>query len=123
MENQFALINEVVFEKAKKLMGAKFAPMMQYFQEDTQMYLEEIKRSVLEKNAKLAILPAHTIKSSAKQIGVDKLSETAKQIEYLCIQIKEQNIGEYSDLERLAVNLEEEFNITKIELDKLSKNI
>lgn len=73
MNEQLEVLNMSVVEEARELMSERFPMMVKYFLEDTQMYLEEIERGVKENNAEIAISPAHTIKSSAKQLGAERV--------------------------------------------------
>ena len=61
-KEQLEIINEKIVEDAKDLMSERFPIMVQYFLEDTQMYLEQVEEGVKEKNAEIAISPAHTIR-------------------------------------------------------------
>lgn len=82
MANDFEILNEVSLEEARLLMGEKFKMMIQYFVEDAEMYIAEIGDCIERKDVQGAVSPAHTIKSSAKQIGAERISDVARQIEY-----------------------------------------
>ena len=118
-KKELEIINEKIVKDARDLMSARFPIMVQYFLEDTQMYLEEIEKGVKKKDAKLAISPAHTIKSSAKQLGVERVSDIAKSIEELCRGISENNKGDFLKFEQLYLKLKEEFNKATPKLNKL----
>ena len=93
--------------------------MVKYFLEDTQMYLEEIEKGVAENNAEIAISPAHTIKSSAKQLGAERVSEVSKAIEELCRDITENGNKDFPQFERLYNELKSEIDEATPELNKL----
>jgi HPt (histidine-containing phosphotransfer) domain-containing protein len=118
-KEQLEIINEKIVEDAKDLMSERFPIMVQYFLEDTQMYLEQVEEGVKEKNAEIAISPAHTIKSSAKQLGVERVSDTAKSIEKLCREMIESNDSDFSQFEKLCIQLKKEINEAIPELNKL----
>lgn len=120
MGQQLTTINMVTFNEAKDLMGERFPMMIRYFLEDTDMYMAEIDKALKEKNTANALSPAHTIKSSAKQLGVEKVSEAAKKIEFLCREMIESNSEEFDLLEVLYNNLQNEVNEATTKLGKIS---
>jgi HPt (histidine-containing phosphotransfer) domain-containing protein len=99
-------------------MGDRFPVMIKYFLEDLQMYMEEIARGLKEQNTKVIVSSAHTIKSSAKQLGVDRVSDIAKQIESLCREMIDTNKQEFLSLEELNIKLKNEVILAIPELNK-----
>ena len=93
--------------------------MVKYFLEDIQIYLEEIEKGVQAKNVEMAISPAHTIKSSAKQLGVDRVCIIAKDMEELCRNILENGGASFAEFEALYSQLKKEVDIATPELNKL----
>ncbi len=116
---QTDIINMHTVAEAKSLMNDRFPMMVKYFLEDTQMYLKEIEKGVREKNVEMAISPAHTIKSSAKQLGAEKVSSVAKSIEELCRNISENGSSGLGEFETLYNQLKKEVDIVTPELRKL----
>ncbi len=116
---QTDIINMNTVAEAKSLMNDRFPMMVKYFLEDTQMYLEEIEAGVQKKNVEMAISPAHTIKSSAKQLGAERVSSVAKAIEELCRNISENGASGFAEFETLYNQLKEEVDIATPELKKL----
>jgi HPt (histidine-containing phosphotransfer) domain-containing protein len=108
-----------IVAEAKALMNDRFPMMVKYFLEDIQMYLEEIEKAVQAKNVEMAISPAHTIKSSAKQLGVDKVSIVAKDMEELCRNTLENGGAGFAEFEALYIQLKKEVDIAIPELNKL----
>ena len=119
MNEQLEVINMSVVEEARELMSERFPMMVKYFLEDTQMYLEEIERGVKENNAEIAISPAHTIKSSAKQLGAERVSDVSRAIEEICREIAENGNNDFQQFERLCGELKEEIEAATPELNKL----
>ena len=109
MSQDLEIINISIVEEAKELMGERFPTMVKYFLEDTEMYLGEIQASIEDKDIKRAISPAHTIKSSAKQIGAERISDIARQIEWFCREY-EGGDGDLEQLDRLYQDLQEEMD-------------
>lgn len=118
MAKQLEILNLNTVNEAKSLMQDRFQMMMKYFLEDTEMYMQEIEKGIKEQKAQIALSPAHTIKSSAKQLGVERVSDAAKQVEFLCRDMIENNKGDYLELENLYNKLKEEVNIAIPELNK-----
>ena len=116
---QTDIINMNTIVEAKSLMNDRFPMMVKYFLEDTQMYLEEIEKGVQQKNVEMAISPAHTIKSSAKQLGAERVSSVAKAIEELCRNISENGSSGFTEFETLYNQLKKEVDIATPELKKL----
>lgn len=115
---QLEIINISTLNTAKDLMGDRFPQMIQYFLEDTVMYMEEIKRGLSEQNIQAILTSAHTIKSSAKQLGVDRLSDTAMRIESLCNEMVDTNNPDFHILESLNEKLKNEMILATPELNK-----
>lgn len=113
------ILNMSIVEEARELMSDRFPMMVQYFLEDTEMYVEEIEKAVRENNAEIAISPAHTIKSSAKQLGAERISEVARHIEELSRDIIENGNEDYPHLASLYEELCAEIEAATPELSKL----
>lgn len=116
MTNKIIDIN--IINEAKILMGKRFPLMIKYFTEDTKAYLAEIARACVDRDIKIALLPAHTIKSSAKQMGIMIVSEIAEQIELLCQNMIKNNNENYTELDNLYHQLNKEVAVALPELDK-----
>jgi len=118
-QQQLDIINMKLVEEARDLMNERFPTMVSYFLEDTEMYLAEIERGVNENNPKIAIPPAHTIKSSAKQLGAERVSEIAQNIEELCRNIVDTGSDDLTEFQSLAKKLKEEVELATPEFNKL----
>jgi HPt (histidine-containing phosphotransfer) domain-containing protein len=118
-DKQMDVINMQIVQEARGLMNDRFPTMVKYFLEDTQMYLEEIAKAVKEKNVEMIISPAHTIKSSSKQLGAERVSGVAKDLEELCRNILENKAPGLDRLETLYGELKKEVDMAHLELSKL----
>lgn len=116
MSAQQEIINMQILEEAKSLMKDQFPVMIKYFLEDTDAYFKEIARAIREKNFEIAIIPAHTIKSSAKQIGADRISSIAEEIETICRDNRDS--FDFKNFESLGLKLEAEIELASPELRK-----
>ena len=117
MSENLEILNYTIIEEAKQLMGDRFPSIIKYFLEDTQSYAEEIEKNIGEKNFEGVMIAAHTIKSSAKQIGTERISECAKQIEVLSKEIISGKSGDHEEIARLYEELKEEIEAAKPELN------
>jgi HPt (histidine-containing phosphotransfer) domain-containing protein len=66
----------------------------------------------------MIISPAHTIKSSAKQLGAERVYNIAKELEELCRNIFENDASGLDRLESLYSQLEKEVATASLELNK-----
>lgn len=103
-------INLSVVEEAKELMNERFPTMVKYFLEDTEMYISEIANAIQNKDFEVAVSPAHTIKSSAKQLGAEKVSDVARQIEHHAREMIDNGGDDFDTLDKLYHELKEEFD-------------
>ncbi len=116
---QSQVINLKIVEEAKSLMNDRFPMMVKYFIEDTEMYMEEIERAIKDNNVEVAISPAHTIKSSAKQLGVERVSTVAKSLEELSRALHTKGEGISAEFKKLFEQLKKEFEAAMPELNKM----
>lgn len=76
-----AVLDVDAVQEAKAIMKAKFPIMVQYFIEDSETYIANIREGVAQSSVEKIVSPAHTLKSSARQIGAVYMSDLAKEIE------------------------------------------
>jgi len=81
------VVNQKAAREAKAIMKDKFPMMVDYFLEDVAMYINSIEEGLAEGDAEKIKVSAHTIKSSASQLGVEKMSDISKQTEYMASDI------------------------------------
>ncbi len=118
MAQESEIINIQALETARDLLEDRFSVIIKYFLEDTEMYLSEIAKDLKEKNIRIISSCCHTIKSSAKQLGIDRVSEVAKQIEELSQEIIDTNNQNWEGLEELYHRLKDELEKAIPELNK-----
>ncbi len=75
------LLDQNIFTEAKDLLQDKFPAILGYFIEDSTDYAAAIRSALALNDLHAMILPAHSIKSSARQIGALRLSEIARTLE------------------------------------------
>ncbi|MGE0251548.1 MAG: Hpt domain-containing protein [Dongiaceae bacterium] len=77
------VIDPELVQEAKQAMKSKFPMMVEYYLEDAHAYIQVICSAYREQNAAKLLAPAHTLKSSSRQMGALQLSELAREIETL----------------------------------------
>jgi HPt (histidine-containing phosphotransfer) domain-containing protein len=81
-EESLLLVDWDVFVKARTELGAGFARILSYFREDGEKAVEKIEAAMHARNASGLVLPAHTMKSEARQFGAEPLGALAEEIEF-----------------------------------------
>lgn len=77
------LIDFNALAEAKEMMKAKFPTMVEYYIEDSANYIALIHEGMKASSVERMISPAHTLKSSSRQMGALRVSAIAKEIEAL----------------------------------------
>jgi HPt (histidine-containing phosphotransfer) domain-containing protein len=75
------LVDWDTFCRARAELGAGFARILSYFREDGEKAVEQIEAGMHRGDAAALVLPAHTMKSEARQFGAEPLGELAEVIE------------------------------------------
>jgi HPt (histidine-containing phosphotransfer) domain-containing protein len=75
------LVDWDAFCRARAELGAGFARILSYFREDGEKAVEKIEAAMHRADAAGLVLPAHTMKSEARQFGAEPLGELAEVIE------------------------------------------
>ncbi len=69
------------FERSRKELGASFIRILSYFREDGVKSLTQIESAMREQNTAALVIPAHTLKGEARQLGAEPLATIAELIE------------------------------------------
>ena len=75
------LIDWDMFCRARSELGAGFARILSYFREDGEKAVARIEAAMHRGDAAGLVLPAHTMKSEARQFGAETLGALAEEIE------------------------------------------
>nr|WP_283937599.1 Hpt domain-containing protein [Sphingomonas hankyongi] len=70
-------------------MGPGFIRILSYFREDGSKSVAQIEEAMREENTPALVIPAHTIKGEARQLGAEPLAKIAELIEStarLCVE-------------------------------------
>ncbi len=81
LATQLPVMDQATLGEVRAMMGNKFTELLSYFLEDSASYVQQIEEGIATGNAESVVLPAHTLKSSAKQMGAMQLAESARTIE------------------------------------------
>ncbi|HEX6742031.1 MAG TPA: Hpt domain-containing protein [Sphingomicrobium sp.] len=83
------IVDWALFEKNRAELGPGFIRIISYFREDGAKSLAQIEQAMREENTTALVIPAHTIKGEARQLGATPLAAMAELIETtarLCIE-------------------------------------
>ena len=84
-ENQVSgdpeIVDWVHFERSRADLGPGFIKILSYFREDGVKSLGTIEQAMREQNTAALVIPAHTLKGEARQLGAEPLAKVAELIE------------------------------------------
>ncbi len=75
------IIDWVYFEKSRTEMGPGFIRILSYFREDGEKSIAQIEQAMRAQNSVALVMPAHTLKGEARQLGAEPLAAIAELIE------------------------------------------
>lgn len=110
------LIDFNALAEAKEMMKAKFPTMVEYYLEDSVNYIALIHEGMKASNVERIISPAHTLKSSSRQMGAQRVSALAKEIEALARDQTSAGTHDIHAFAPLVSALEAAFNETRTAL-------
>lgn len=80
---QSKILDHIAVNEAKSTMKAKYPLMIEYFLEDSQTYIENIKNAIASNQIEQIVAHAHALKSSARQMGAIRMSDISRTMEEL----------------------------------------
>ncbi len=75
------IIDWAYFEKSRTEMGPGFIRILSYFKEDGTKSIAQIEQAMRAENTTALVMPAHTLKGEARQLGAEPLAVIAELIE------------------------------------------
>ena len=75
------IVDWVHFERSRAELGPGFIRIIGYFREDGEKSLGQIESAMREQNTAALVIPAHTLKGEARQLGAEPLAKIAELIE------------------------------------------
>ena len=77
-----ALVDWANFARMRTQLGPDFIRILGYFREDGEKSVDRIVDATHRRDATALVLPAHTLKTEARQFGATPLGELAEEIEF-----------------------------------------
>lgn len=71
-----------MFSRTRTELGAGFVRIVGYFREDGEKSVARIEEAMQRRDMNALVLPAHTLKTEARQFGAEALGEIAEEIEF-----------------------------------------
>jgi HPt (histidine-containing phosphotransfer) domain-containing protein len=75
------IVDWETYSRARTELGAGFARILGYFREDGDKSVAKIEDAMQHRDLAGLVLPAHTVKSEARQFGAEQLGALAEEIE------------------------------------------
>lgn len=75
------IVDWEAFTAARTELGSGFVRILGYFREDGTASVDKIERAMRDEDTIALVIPAHTLKSEARQFGADPLGDIAESIE------------------------------------------
>ena len=77
------------FEKSRTELGPAFIRILSYFKEDGVKSIAQIEQAMHDQNTTALVVPSHTLKGEARQLGAEPVAKLAELIEStarLCVE-------------------------------------
>jgi histidine phosphotransfer protein HptB len=75
------IVDWAYFEKSRTELGPGFIRILSYFKEDGTKSIAQIEQAMRDQNTTALVIPAHTLKGEARQLGAEPLAKIAELIE------------------------------------------
>ena len=82
MTESDAIVDWGVFSRTRTQLGQGFVRILGYFREDGEKSIAKIEDAMQRRDATGLVIPAHTLKSEARQFGAEPLGALAEEIEF-----------------------------------------
>ena len=82
MNESDGIVDWNVFSRTRAELGSGFVRILGYFQEDGEKAISQIEEAMRRSDVTGLVLPAHTLKSEARQFGANPLGQLAEDIEF-----------------------------------------
>lgn len=94
-------------QNARSILKGKYDDMVTIYITNSWEYVEEMTNAVQANDFEAIIRPAHTLKSTSKQMGAFKLSEIAKDIEHIAKTLANEKAEDDQSFKSIAKSIEE----------------
>jgi HPt (histidine-containing phosphotransfer) domain-containing protein len=92
LDESNAIVDWGIFSRTRAELGPGFVRILGYFREDGEKSVAKIEEAMQNKDATGLVIPAHTLKSEARQFGAEPLGALAEEIEFAARRSIEQRI-------------------------------
>ena len=82
MDESDAIVDWTIFSRTRAELGSGFVRILGYFREDGEKSVAKIEDAMQRRDMTALVLPAHTLKTEARQFGAGPLGCLAEQIEF-----------------------------------------
>lgn len=82
IDGSAAIVDWSMFSRTRTQLGAEFVRILGYFREDGEKSVTRIEDAMQRRDTTALVIPAHTLKSEARQFGAEPLGEIAEEIEF-----------------------------------------
>ena len=76
------IVDWSIFQRTRTELGPGFVRILGYFREDGEKSVARIEEAMHGRDVTAMVIPAHTLKSEARQFGAEPLGELAEEIEF-----------------------------------------
>lgn len=87
-----AIVDWSAFSRTRSELGPGFVRILGYFREDGEKAVAKIEDAMHRRDATGLVIPAHTLKTEARQFGAKPLGELAEEIEFAARRAIEQRL-------------------------------
>ena len=77
-----AIVDWAAFSRTRTELGPGFVRILGYFREDGEKSVAKIEDAMHRRDTTALVIPAHTLKTEARQFGAEPLGELAEEIEF-----------------------------------------
>lgn len=82
IEESADIVDWAMFVSSRSELGAEFVRILGYFREDGEKSVARIEDAMQRRDAAALVIPAHTLKTEARQFGAEQLGDIAEEIEF-----------------------------------------
>jgi len=77
-----AIVDWTIFKRTRAELGPGFVRILGYFREDGEKSIAKIEDAMRRQDTPGLVIPAHTLKTEARQFGAEPLGALAEEIEF-----------------------------------------
>ena len=112
------VLDEGVVNAARASLKDKFSMMVEFYLEDAADHIAQIQAGLADDDPQKVVAPAHTLKSSSRQIGATQVGEIAAWLEE-AVRTAEGSRSDVAPLSARAAELSQAFTVLRPRLERL----